>query len=253
MKPLVEIGFMPEALSTKPEPYRHDWSAGPRLQPHLHGLDLSAEGLRQVARADHAAGPRTPSKRYGQREVESWYWEVWNEPDIGYWQGTPEEYQKLYDYAADGLKRALPTARIGGPHVTGPNGARTQGIPPGVSRALPARHELRDRQDRLAARLRRLSRQGRAAVSSTATSAWASATSSARSPTASASSRRSPSCATRRSSSASPIRKGAPRAAWRRIRRTPTATARCIRATPRSSSRGPTSWPTPTRSTCAAR
>ena len=53
-------------------------------------------------------------------------WEVWNEPDIGYWQSTPEEYFKLYDYAADGLKRALPTARIGGPEVTGPNGARTQ-------------------------------------------------------------------------------------------------------------------------------
>jgi xylan 1,4-beta-xylosidase len=67
-------------------------------------------------------------RRYGRAEVESWYWEVWNEPDIGYWQGTPEEFQKLYDYAADGLKRALPTARIGGPHVTGPNGARTQAI-----------------------------------------------------------------------------------------------------------------------------
>ena len=58
-------------------------------------------------------------KKYGRAEVESWYWEVWNEPDIGYWQGTPEEYLKLYDYAADGLKRALPTARIGGPEVTG--------------------------------------------------------------------------------------------------------------------------------------
>ena len=67
-------------------------------------------------------------ERYGQREVESWYWEVWNEPDIGYWSGTPEEFQKLYDYAADGLKRALPTARIGGPHVTGPNSPRTQKI-----------------------------------------------------------------------------------------------------------------------------
>ena len=33
---------------------------------------------------------------------------------------------KMYDYAADGLKRALPTARIGGPHVTGPLGERTQ-------------------------------------------------------------------------------------------------------------------------------
>jgi xylan 1,4-beta-xylosidase len=45
---------------------------------------------------------------------------VWNEPDIGYWQGTPEEYYKLYDFAADAVKRALPSARIGGPHSTGP-------------------------------------------------------------------------------------------------------------------------------------
>jgi hypothetical protein len=51
---------------------------------------------------------------------------VWNEPDIGYWRGTPEEYLKLYDFAADGLKRALPTARIGGPHVTAPSSARAQ-------------------------------------------------------------------------------------------------------------------------------
>jgi xylan 1,4-beta-xylosidase len=53
--------------------------------------------------------------------VESWYWEVWNEPDIAYWSGTFEEYCKLYDYAADGLKKALPNARIGGPHTTDPN------------------------------------------------------------------------------------------------------------------------------------
>jgi len=65
-------------------------------------------------------------ERYGVNEVKTWYWEVWNEPDIGYWQGTPEEFQKLYDFAAAGLKRARPEARIGGPEVTGPNGARTQ-------------------------------------------------------------------------------------------------------------------------------
>jgi len=59
-------------------------------------------------------------ERYGQREVELWYWEVWNEPDISYWSGTLEEYCKLYDYAADGLKKALPSARIGGPHSTDP-------------------------------------------------------------------------------------------------------------------------------------
>lgn len=127
MKPLVEIGFMPEALSTKPQPYRHDWAPGLPYNRIYTGWaypprdydkwrDLVAEWVRHSV------------QRYGRSEVESWYWEVWNEPDIGYWQGTPEEFQKLYDYAADGLKRALPTARIGGPHVTGPNGARTQKI-----------------------------------------------------------------------------------------------------------------------------
>jgi xylan 1,4-beta-xylosidase len=58
--------------------------------------------------------------RYGKAEVESWYWELWNEPNIGYWQGTPEEYRKLYDFTADAVKRALPGARMGGPHSTGP-------------------------------------------------------------------------------------------------------------------------------------
>jgi xylan 1,4-beta-xylosidase len=58
--------------------------------------------------------------RYGKSEVESWYWEVWNEPDISYWRGTPDEYDKLYDYAAMAVKRVLPAARVGGPASTGP-------------------------------------------------------------------------------------------------------------------------------------
>jgi xylan 1,4-beta-xylosidase len=125
MKPLVEIGFMPEALSIKPEPYRHDWQPGMDYNRIYTGWSYPPtdyEKWRELVRqwVQHA------SERYGAREVASWYWEVWNEPDIGYWHGTPEEYQKLYDYAADGLKRALPSARIGGPTVTGPNGARTQ-------------------------------------------------------------------------------------------------------------------------------
>ncbi len=127
MKPLVEIGFMPEALSTKPEPYRHDWRPGLDYNRIYTGWSYPPADYgkwRELITqwAAHCV------KKYGQREVESWYWEVWNEPDIGYWHGTPEEYQTLYDYAADGLKRAVPAARIGGPTVTGPNGARTQGF-----------------------------------------------------------------------------------------------------------------------------
>jgi xylan 1,4-beta-xylosidase len=125
MKPMVEIGFMPQALSSKPVPYRHDWAPGADYNRIYTGwayppTDYAKWGELVHQWVKHAVG------RYGKGEVESWYWEVWNEPDIGYWRGTPEEFQKLYDYAADGVKRALPTARVGGPEVTGPNGARTQ-------------------------------------------------------------------------------------------------------------------------------
>jgi xylan 1,4-beta-xylosidase len=125
MKPLVEIGFMPEALSVKPQPYRHDWQPGANYNRIYTGWahppkDYAKWGALVHEWVQHSV------RKYGRAEVESWWWEVWNEPDIGYWQGTPEDYFKLYDYAADGLKRALPSAKIGGPHVTGPNGARTQ-------------------------------------------------------------------------------------------------------------------------------
>ena len=54
--------------------------------------------------------------------METWYWEVWNEPNISYWAGTPEEFHKLHDYAIDAVRRALPTARVGGPDTAGPGG-----------------------------------------------------------------------------------------------------------------------------------
>jgi xylan 1,4-beta-xylosidase len=115
VKPLVEIGFMPEALSTRPNPYRHSWPAGtlwtgwaypPR--DYRRWADLVYQFTRHLV------------QRYGRKEAESWYWEVWNEPNIGYWQGTSEEYYKLYDFTTDAVKRALPAARVGGPHSTGP-------------------------------------------------------------------------------------------------------------------------------------
>jgi xylan 1,4-beta-xylosidase len=54
--------------------------------------------------------------------VETWYWEVWNEANIPYWRGSPEEFRKLHDYAIDAVRRALPTARVGGPDTAGPGG-----------------------------------------------------------------------------------------------------------------------------------
>jgi xylan 1,4-beta-xylosidase len=120
LKPYVELGFMPEALSRRPEPYaipkvtdgpprdalRGGWTYPPR--------DYARWGALIEAIAKHCA------ERYGREEAESWFWELWNEPNIPYWRGTPAEYNMLYDHTAAALKRVLPSARIGGPHVTGP-------------------------------------------------------------------------------------------------------------------------------------
>jgi xylan 1,4-beta-xylosidase len=127
IRPLVEIGFMPQALSSHPDPYRHFWKPGDNYNDIYTGWSYPPNDYAKWGELVYQ-WVRHSVQKYGRSEVETWWWEVWNEPDIGYWHGTPEEFMKLYDYAADGLKRALPTARIGGPEVTGPNGARTQGI-----------------------------------------------------------------------------------------------------------------------------
>ena len=119
MKPLVEIGFMPEALSSNPQPYRHYWTPNTPYNEIFRGWTHPPKDYSKWRDLIYQ-WVKHSVERYGQNEVESWYWEVWNEPDIAYWSGTFEEYCKLYDYAADGLKKALPTAKIGGPHTTDP-------------------------------------------------------------------------------------------------------------------------------------
>jgi xylan 1,4-beta-xylosidase len=62
-------------------------------------------------------------ERYGREEVETWYFEVWNEPNgRAYWRSSVEEFCKLHDYAIDAVRRALPTARVGGPDTAGDGG-----------------------------------------------------------------------------------------------------------------------------------
>lgn len=120
MKPIAEIGFMPEALSTHPQPYQHHWKPGLPYDLVYTGWAYPPKDYNKWAELVYH-WVRHSIERYGEKEVSSWWWEVWNEPNIGYWKGTPEEYFKLYDYAADAVKRACPTARIGGPTSTGPN------------------------------------------------------------------------------------------------------------------------------------
>jgi len=120
IKPVAQIGFMPEALSVKPEPYRHFWKPGAQYNDIFTGWAYPPKDYKKWAELVYQWVKHSVD-RYGKQEVESWYWELWNEPNIGYWRGTTEEYLKLYDYSADAVKRALPTARIGGPETTGPN------------------------------------------------------------------------------------------------------------------------------------
>ena len=122
MKPLVQIGFMPEALSSHPQPYRHHWKPGDNYNDIYTGWayppkDYTKWGELVYQWVTHCV------QKYGKAEVESWLWEVWNEPNISYWKGTPEEYHKLYDYSVDAVRRALPTAKVGGDDSTGPAGA----------------------------------------------------------------------------------------------------------------------------------
>lgn len=121
-KPFVEIGFMPEALSTHPEPYRHEWPKSNFTGWSYPPASYDKWGELVYRWVAHCV------QKYGAREVESWYWEVWNEPDIDYWHGTPEQYDKLYDYSAAAVKRALPSARFGGPATTGPGSQRSSGF-----------------------------------------------------------------------------------------------------------------------------
>jgi xylan 1,4-beta-xylosidase len=111
---------MPEALSTKPQPYEHNWKPGMNYTEIFKGWTYPPKDYKKWADLVYA-WVKHSVERYGKAEVESWYWELWNEPNIGYWSGTVEEYCKLYDYTADAAKRALPTIRMGGPETTGPS------------------------------------------------------------------------------------------------------------------------------------
>ena len=122
IKPYVQLGFMPEALSTHPQNYPHHPPVNERANPAAGQAyppkDYAKWGELAHQWAHHCL------ERYGQAEVAQWYWEVWNEPNISYWHGSHEDYFKLYDYAVAGVRQALPAARVGGPEVAGGPGGR---------------------------------------------------------------------------------------------------------------------------------
>jgi len=125
VRPYAQIGFMPKDLSTHPDHYQHQWNPRRNYGTIFTGWAYPPKDYHKWAElvfqwTKHCA------ERYGRAEVDSWYWEVWNEPNIGYWQGTPDEFYKLHDYAIDAVRRALPTARVGGADTAGSGGKFTR-------------------------------------------------------------------------------------------------------------------------------
>lgn len=121
VKPYVQIGFMPKALSTTPEPYQHKWTPTAKYDEIYTGWAYPPKDYDRWRELAYQWTKHCVEK-YGRAEVEQWYFETWNEANIGYWRGTPEEFRKLHDYAIDGVRRALPTARVGGPDSAGSGG-----------------------------------------------------------------------------------------------------------------------------------
>jgi len=130
VRPYLQIGFMPEALSTAPAgtPYQHPWRPGFDYRLIATGWTYPPDSYEKWGELVYQ-WTKHNVERYGRAEVEKWYFEVWNEANLPvYWQGSPEDFYKLHDFAIAGVRRALPTARVGGPDVAGAGGTFMDGF-----------------------------------------------------------------------------------------------------------------------------
>ena len=107
VRPFVELGFMPQKMAGDPKKIFGFWYK-PNVSPpgnYAQWDDMLDAFARHLI------------ERYGIDEVAQWYFEVWNEPNIGFWGGEPAQttYYELYDHSARALKRVNARLRVGGP------------------------------------------------------------------------------------------------------------------------------------------
>jgi xylan 1,4-beta-xylosidase len=107
VKPFVELSFMPKKLALHPGDLHAFWYKQNVSPPR----DYDRWGDLVEAFTRHLVS------RYGIDEVATWYFEVWNEPNIDFWTGDPKQatYWELYDHAARAIKSVSPRLRVGGP------------------------------------------------------------------------------------------------------------------------------------------
>ncbi|MFG6413106.1 beta-xylosidase [Roseateles sp. DC23W] len=108
IKPFIELGFTPLALKTSD--LKIFYWAGNTSHPEPKGW---------VALID--AFTRHLLQRYGEKEVRSWYFEVWNEPNLdGFWEKADKQaYFDLYTRTAKAIKAIDPQLPVGGPATAG--------------------------------------------------------------------------------------------------------------------------------------
>lgn len=105
MKPFVELDFMPEMLASGKQQLNFLYKAN--VTPPKDYAKWDALICRFV---------RFLLDRYGEEEVRSWYFEVWNEPNIhAFFGGTQNDYFRLYEHTARAVKSVDGALRVGGP------------------------------------------------------------------------------------------------------------------------------------------
>lgn len=125
IEPFVEVSFMPRALSAHPDPYTPTLvKRGLPARDILSGGAYSPPGDYAKWRTFLETWVRHCVERYGRDAAAAWLWELWNEPESPYFQGTVEEYCRLYDHFTAAVKAVLPDARVGAPHTTDPKWKR---------------------------------------------------------------------------------------------------------------------------------
>ena len=108
IRPLVELGFTPQALATSGN--KIFWWAGNTSHPKPDDW---------VALVD--AFVRHLLQRYGADEIRQWEFEVWNEPNLdGFWEHADQPaYFDLYTRTAKAIKAIDPLLKVGGPSTAG--------------------------------------------------------------------------------------------------------------------------------------
>jgi len=108
IKPFVELGFTPGALATSRNSIFF-WNGNTSHPDSTGWRDLVSAFIRHI------------EERYGSDEVRTWFFEVWNEPNLsGFWEGADQKaYFELYDLTAKAVKSVDPALRVGGPATAG--------------------------------------------------------------------------------------------------------------------------------------